>query len=103
MAEVVDEAQHDFWRAPMLASSAAATPQRSSACRCGTEFIVGSLFCHACGASRPDLDVAPRIEIRGLREITALIEPLGLTTPALIAFIAGLFCVAGTLAVSVFF
>jgi hypothetical protein len=103
MAEVVDDAQHDFWRAPMPSSAAVARPQRTSACRCGTEFIVSSLYCHACGASRPDFDDTPALEIAGLTEIASLVKPLGLTTPAVIAFVAGLLCIVGALAVSVFF
>jgi hypothetical protein len=98
-----DQAQHDFWRPPMPASAAVTNPERSATCRCGTEFIVSSLYCHACGASRPDLNVARTLEIPGLAELTTLGERLGLTTPALIAFLLGVFCVVGALAVSVFF
>jgi len=78
--------------------------ERDATCRCGTEFIVSSLYCHACGASRPDLGAGERtLEIPGLAELLALGERLGLTTPALIAFLLGVLCVVGALAVSVFF
>jgi hypothetical protein len=78
--------------------------ERSATCGCGTEFIVSSLYCHACGASRPDLGAGVRtLEIPGLAELVALGERLGLTTPALIAFLIGVLCVVGALAVSVFF
>ena len=93
----------------MLASEALAnrgrSDERSAACRCGTEFIVSSLYCHACGASRPDLGVsaARTLEIPGLAELASLGERLGLTTPAVIAFLVGVLCVVGALAVSVFF
>lgn len=87
----------------MPASVALASPERSATCRCGTEFIVSSLFCHACGASRPDLNAARTLEIPGLTELTSLGERLGLTTPAVIAFLAGVLCIVGALAVSVFF
>jgi hypothetical protein len=43
------------------------------------------------------------IEIPGLHELSTLGERLGLTTPAVIAFLFGVFCVVGALAVSVFF
>jgi hypothetical protein len=101
MAEAVDRAQHEFWRAPVPASEVVAA--RSSTCRCGTEFIVSSLYCHACGAGRPDLNPAHTLEIPGLAELSALSERLGLTTPAIIAFLIGLVCVVGAMAVSVFF
>jgi hypothetical protein len=105
MAEAADQAQHEFWRPPMPASRALANPERSATCRCGTEFIVSSLYCHACGTSRPDLGArfARTLEIPGLAEFAWLAERLGLTTPAVIAFLAGILCVVGALSVSVFF
>ena len=109
MAEAADQTQHEFWRAPMPASAAVANrgraDERSATCRCGTEFIVSSVYCHACGASRPDAGVSvPRtFEIPGLAELASLGERLGLTTPATIAFLVGLLCGVGALAVSVFF
>jgi cytosine/uracil/thiamine/allantoin permease len=104
MAEAADQAQHDFWRPPVAASkAAAASPERSSTCRCGTEFIVSSLYCHSCGFKRPDLQVARSLEIPGRAELASIAERLGLTIPAVIAFLLGVFCVVGSLAVSVFF
>ncbi len=84
---------------------AAAAAERSDTCPCGTEFIVGSIYCHACGARRPDVSVsvARTIEIPGRAELAALGERLGLTTPALVAFLAGMLCVVGALSVGVFF
>jgi len=103
MAEAADQAQHEFWRPPMPASVALGGPERSATCRCGTEFIVSSLYCHSCGVGRPDLNAARALEIPGLAELSALGERLGLTTPAVVAFLLGIFCVVGALAVSVFF
>jgi hypothetical protein len=106
MAEAADQAQHEFWRPPMPSSKAVANPERSATChRCATEFMVSSLYCHACGASRPDLGVsaARTLEIPGLAELASLGERLGLTTPAVIAFLVGVLCLMGALAVSVFF
>ena len=87
----------------MAASSAVTGPERTATCHCGTEFIVSSLYCHACGAKRPDLMATRTLEIPGLTELVALGERLSLTTPALVAFLLGAFCVVGALAVSVFF
>jgi hypothetical protein len=105
MAEAANQAQHEFWRPPMSASGAVASPERSATCRCGTEFIVSSIFCHACGAGRPDLSVsgARTLDIPGLAELASLGKRLGLTTPVVVAFLLGVFCVAGALGVSVFF
>jgi hypothetical protein len=103
MAEAADQAQHEFWRPPMPASVAVAGPERSATCRCGTEFIVSSLYCHSCGASRPGLKAARTLEIPGLAELASLGERLGLTMPAVAAFLLGVVCMVGALAVSVFF
>ena len=87
----------------MPASTAAGGHDRSATCRCGTEFIVSSLYCHSCGARRPGMAASRTLQIPGFSELSALVEPLGLTTPALVAFLAGIFCLLGALAVSVFF
>lgn len=107
MGEVANQVQHEFWRPPMkpAASDAVASQEFIEACRrCGTEFIVSSRFCHACGASRPELNAASRvIAIPGLAELSALGERLGLTTASLIAFLVGIVCLVGALAVGVVF
>ncbi len=109
MAEVADQTQHEFWRAPLPASKAVAkrvrSDERSATCHCGTEFIVGSHYCHACGASRPDpsVGVASTLQIPGLAELAWVGERLGLRTPAAIAFLVGVLCGVGALAVSAFF
>jgi len=102
MAEAADQTRQEFWRPPMP-PTAVASPDRSTTCRCGTEFIVSSVYCHACGASRPDFNAGRTLEIPGFAELASLGERLGLTTPAVIAFLVGLLCVVGALAVSVFF
>jgi hypothetical protein len=103
MAEALDQPQHEFWRAPMPASGNVASRERSATCRCGTEFIVSSLYCHACGAGRPDLNPARTLEIPGVAELVSIGERLGLTTPAVIAFLLGVLCVVGSVAVRVLF
>jgi hypothetical protein len=105
MAEAADQAHHEFWRPPLAASATSAIVERSSTCRCGTEFIVSSVYCHACGAGRPDLSsvIARTLDIPGLTELMSLGQRLGLTTPAVIAFLAGMLCLFGALAVGVFF
>ncbi len=104
MASAADQAQHEFWRAPTPASGIAANQERTSACEhCGTEFIVSSLFCHSCGVRRPELGAERVIEIPGVAELLSLRDRLGLTTPALVAFLAGALCLVGALSVSLFF
>jgi hypothetical protein len=86
------------------ASDAAASHLSESCARCGTEFIVGSRFCHSCGAHRPGPRTSSRaVVIPGLAEITAAAERLGLTFAAFIAFLVGMICLVGALAVGVIF
>jgi len=107
MGEVANQVQHEFWRPPMqaAASDAAASQEFIEACRrCGTEFIVSSRFCHACGATRPELNAASSIlDIPGLAELSVLGQRLELTAVSLLAFLVGIFCLAGALAVGVIF
>ena len=72
MAEAADQTQHEFWRAPLPASDVVAPRDRRATCRCGTEFIVSSLYCHACGVGRPEINAARTIEIPGLAELASL-------------------------------
>ncbi len=105
---------------------------------CGTEFMIGSRFCHACGTYRPEKNKAVHAVLsrpatgdflseklswlqsaaadlnlsRGRIALPAWLRYLhfheikrwiGLPTPSLIAFILGLGCVVGALAVSLFY
>jgi hypothetical protein len=104
MSEAANQAQHEFWRPPMLATDPVIKLERTSACsQCGTEFIVSSLYCHSCGVKRPALNSEQVLEIPGLAELSGLGKRLGLTTPAVAAFLLGAMCLVGALAVSVLF
>jgi len=63
MAEVVHDAQQDFWRPPVVSEdvrevATPATAAMAEACtRCGSEFMIGARFCHTCGTRRPVADL----------------------------------------------
>lgn len=140
MAEAAQGTQHEFWRPPSLAVgndgvaiqavSSLAVPAMAEACRsCGTEFLLGSRFCHSCGGKRPEAlsgatqaDAAVMADLwqQGVRSAHAALtawrgiefpswlrylhfheikSQLGLSTASLIAFVIGLGCVAGALLV----
>lgn len=67
MAEVIQGAQEEFWRAPAALASAEmvappAPQELIEACAgCGGEFMIGARFCHACGSRRSGLAVADMI------------------------------------------
>jgi hypothetical protein len=115
MAEALDQAQHEFWRPPVKATevvvghSQGQAEDRSETCHdCGTEFIVGSRFCHSCGAGRPESSPIRAgelrtLEIPGLTELTALGKRYGLSKATLAAFLFGMFCLLGALSVSILF
>ena len=60
MAEAAQSTQQEFWRPPTLRLSEEvavqdARPTMAEACpECGTEFLLGSRFCHNCGKRRPE-------------------------------------------------
>lgn len=60
MAELAHGTQPEFWRPPAPATAQELVVRESistmaEACpRCSTEFLLGSRFCHACGAKRPE-------------------------------------------------
>jgi hypothetical protein len=100
-------AQHDFWRPPNESATheAGSQQQLEEACdRCGTEFIVGSRFCHNCGASRPESSEAIRFQQRTVvLRLAGLGKRLGLSTGPLIAFLLGLACVIGAASIGFVF
>jgi hypothetical protein len=60
MAEVAQETPQEFWRPPVPVIADEIVVVRESvstmaeACRrCGSEFLLGSRFCHTCGGKRP--------------------------------------------------
>ena len=98
MAGVAQNAQHDFWRAPIQALPEVIHPDMVEACdRCGTEFIVGARYCHACGAARPDTESA------GTLALTRFVPALGLSTGSLVAFLIGIACLLGAISVGFIF
>lgn len=58
MAELAHGTQPEFWRPPVPIEEETevreAVPSMAEACpKCGTEFLLGSRFCHTCGGKRP--------------------------------------------------
>ena len=91
MAEVARDAQHEFWRPPVVAAEAA-RPGLAGVCdACGSEFMVGSLFCHACGASRETRPSATAHWTLYL-EFHNIKRAFGLSTASLVAFVVGMAC-----------
>jgi hypothetical protein len=91
MADVVHDAQHEFWRPPVAPAEAARQGLAEVCDGCAAEFMVGSLFCHVCGASReahPSASAhwALYLQFHNIK------RALGLSTASLIAFVVGIAC-----------
>lgn len=91
MADVVHDAQHDFWRPPVVAVEPARPGMVEVCDGCSTEFMVGSLFCHICGASREArASATPHWTL--YLQFHNIQHALGLSTASLVAFVVGMAC-----------
>jgi hypothetical protein len=60
MAEMAHSTQPEFWSPPSpklqddMAVHASASSMAEACPRCGTEYLLGSHFCHSCGGRRPE-------------------------------------------------
>jgi len=137
MSEVIHDAQQEFWRPPApiegvsgVAASVAAPTMAETCSHCGTEFLVGSRFCHACGGRRAHLAIAGTghgghagVLLDGMTWLRGAAQDfsfpkvsaptwlrylhfheikrwVGLPTASLVAFMIGLGCIAGAVCVS---
>jgi hypothetical protein len=100
MSEAVPSSRQEFWLRPGIAATlptAASNGESLKSCvHCATEFMAGSRFCYLCGAKR-EMEAAPKPWVRHhsfsqLIGIRYLQQRLGLSIPALCAFLAGIGC-----------
>lgn len=88
--------ESEFWRPPVHEAQAPPAAQSDACERCGTDFVVGSRFCHVCGSARePQLSRTPRLNLTKYLDWTRIKDGLGLSTGSLIAFVVGIVCVLG--------
>ncbi|HYH00716.1 MAG TPA: hypothetical protein VD837_16405 [Terriglobales bacterium] len=84
----------EYWRPPTHATELQEIrPQTDLCSRCSSEFVVGSRFCHVCGAER---DYQPEYTGNSLTrylDFRVITNALGLTVGSLVAFIIGIACV----------
>jgi hypothetical protein len=100
MAEVVHDAQHEFWRPPAAAPSGTSAQSLSDACAsCGAEFIMSAQFCHVCGTARKTRRAALAPNWTRYFEFHNIKQALGLPLPSLISFLCGIGCLLGAMIV----
>ena len=109
MSEAVPTAHHDFWRPPVLVAQtglqeAISTPPEVCA-GCGTEFMVGSRFCHVCGGARGDGQPSPQnwtsyLEFHNIKQCAVVVrQAIGLPLLSLVGFGIGVACLIAALMV----
>jgi len=95
MEQVADKIQQEYWRPAVPNQRSQEIPRevrtRVEVCsNCGTEFVVGSRFCHVCGGERiaetPSNLWAEILDFENIR------HALGFSTGSLVAFIVGIVC-----------
>lgn len=97
MAEVVPNTQQEFWRPPVVKREPSGSSLLQACEGCGTEFMVGSRYCHICGAAREVIPVTDPHWARHL-ELHNIKQGLGLPLASLIAFVGGLGCLLAAVA-----
>ena len=110
MAEVVQNTNSEFWRAPVVDSAEAVAQRLPEVCRrCSSEFVVGAGFCHVCGAHRAAAPPAkPSSWVRYLEvirhlEFHRIKQRIGLRTAAMVAFLVGMTCTVAAVLVGFIF
>ena len=106
MSDVIHSTPQEFWRPPVAPPDLPGEAMAGTCDRCGTEFMVGSAFCHTCGASRaPKAAITQEpawsraLELLQVLEFHRVQAWLGLSTASLLAFLFGIGCLLGALAV----
>lgn len=95
---------HEYWRpagsaAQAEPSSPVIRSQVEVCQRCNTEFVLGSRFCHVCGAGRE----AKAESLFSSRNFTRFVDfhvikdALGLSVGSLVAFVVGIACVVAAI------
>ncbi len=85
--------REEFWRPPMSEVREAKERSHDETCeRCGSDYVVGSRFCHVCGAAREPGLSPRRISVSRFLEWGRIREAVGLNSPSLFAFVVGTVC-----------
>jgi hypothetical protein len=99
MSGAAHNLDQEFWRPPEHSHPSPDAGPATEVCpRCNSEFVIGSRFCHVCGAER---EPQPEINSAGFSrylDFHFIRDSLGLSIGSLIAFVAGLGCVGAAIA-----
>jgi hypothetical protein len=90
------EERQEFWKPAMAPKQeAAAAETTEQVCQeCGTDFVLGSRFCYACGSDRnANLAGTTVVGLNAWIDFTSLRETLGQTNASLVALVLGCACI----------
>ena len=94
------ETRQEFWRPAqeqLHSHPSASTPMCA---KCGADYVIGSRFCHVCGAGRDERVRSGSSTVAGKLAIVArLPEFLKLNVLSTVLFVAGIFCAITAVAV----
>ena len=93
------EPRQEFWRPAQeqLHASPTATPMCA---KCGADYVIGSRFCHVCGAGRDERARGSSAGFTGkLAMIVRVPEALNLSVASTVLFALGTFCAIAGIAV----
>lgn len=94
----VHRVDQDYWQPPRGQAEAPPYQAHALACpECGTEFVVGSRFCHVCGAEREAMGVSGSRSFTEWLDFTRIREIVGLSAASLVCLIAGVVCVVAAI------
>lgn len=87
------EERQEFWKPPAQQEPVLAENAGQVCERCGTDFVMGSRFCHVCGADRNASLAQTSNGMREWFDYASLRDALGQSNASLVALFIGLACV----------
>jgi hypothetical protein len=83
--------RREFWRPARSADAEIVLdrPTQHVCRRCGGDLVVGSLFCHMCGAERVSVSEGTVTHVLGWQQLVTLRNALGQSTASLAALVLG--------------
>lgn len=108
MSEAVRHVEHEYWRPPAQPARVMEAPPAIGGqliCdQCGSEFLMGSRFCHVCGSEREKLAGSSMAHRWAqIFDFTRIREALALSLGSLIAFFAGIGCILAAVGIGFIF
>ena len=95
------EDRQEYWRQPAVVTQERpvqearfrSAPTAEHTCQhCGTEFVIGSRYCHVCGSDRNPSSKVSNFAIKRALDFQHLQDATGLSAGSLIAFFIGAVC-----------